>query len=136
MKKTKHQSVIQEKKAILIYDAACPVCSNAVRWIEENKIPGTFELLPCQSETLDTRFPLLDRAACMQAVHLVLPNGAVLQGEKTLPEILRRTRRYRILAILFRLPGSQTVSRFLYRWFAKQRYAISNLFHLSLPKNK
>lgn len=136
MRSAKQQVVLQQEKAVLVYDAACPVCANAVAWIAANEREGSFELLPCQSETLAARFPFLDRTDCMQAMHLVLPGNAVLQGDQALPEILKRSRRYRMLAFLFRLPGSRTLSRLLYRWFAEHRYAIAHLFRLSLPKNK
>jgi predicted DCC family thiol-disulfide oxidoreductase YuxK len=58
-------------------------------------------------------------------MHLVLPDGTILAGEQTLPEILRRSRRYRRAAVLFRLPGAGILSRFLYRAFARRRHRIS-----------
>jgi predicted DCC family thiol-disulfide oxidoreductase YuxK len=123
-----------KKKAALIYDGSCPICRSTVAWIEENEKEGSFELLPCQSETLNRRFPSVDRDACMRAMHLVLPDGTVLAGEKALPEIFKRLRRYRPAAVLFKLPGAETLGRVLYRWFADRRYRIARLFHLSGPK--
>jgi predicted DCC family thiol-disulfide oxidoreductase YuxK len=119
------------KKTVLIYDASCPVCSKTVKWIEGNEVKNSFEMLPCGSKILDARFPNVDRAACEQAIHLVLPDGAVLSGEKALPEIFKRLRRYRSAAILFKLPGAAIVSRILYRWFADRRYGISKFIHIS-----
>jgi predicted DCC family thiol-disulfide oxidoreductase YuxK len=122
------------KKTTLIYDSACPVCSRTVQWIGENEVENSFEMLPCRSEALDVRFPGMDRAACARAMQLVLPDGAVLSGEKALPEIFKRLRRYKSIAILFRLPGAAMLSRILYRWFADRRYRIADFFHISLPK--
>jgi predicted DCC family thiol-disulfide oxidoreductase YuxK len=107
-----------------------------VKWIEKKEEEDSFEMVPCRSETLDARFPSVDRAACMQAMHLVLPDGTVLRGEKALPEIFKRLKRYRPLAALFRLPGAELLSRVFYRWFAVRRYKIAGLFHSSLRKNK
>jgi predicted DCC family thiol-disulfide oxidoreductase YuxK len=58
-------------------------------------------------------------------MHLVLPDGTVLAGEKALPEIARRTRRFRRVAALFRIPGAGILSRFLYRAFADRRHRIA-----------
>jgi predicted DCC family thiol-disulfide oxidoreductase YuxK len=112
----------------LVYDADCPVCRAAADWVRRNAaVPDAFEYLPCRSEETHSRFPAIAEAACLQAVHLVLPDGAILAGEQALPEILRRTRRYRRVAVLFRLPGAGILSRILYRSFARHRQRISRL---------
>ena len=121
-------------KTALIYDASCPVCSKTVQWIAENEVKDSFEMLPCESDSLNVRFPAVDRAACRQAIHLVIPDGAVLSGEKALPEIFKRLRRYELIAVLFRLPGAALVSRIFYRWFADRRYRIAEFFHISSKK--
>ena len=113
----------------LVYDADCPVCRGAADWVRRNAAaPDAFEYLPCRSAETRSRFPAITEAACLQAMHLVLPGGTILAGEKALPEILRRTRRYRRAAVLFRLPGAGILSRILYRAFARRRHRISRLF--------
>ena len=112
--------------AVLVYDADCPVCRAAADWVRRNAaVPGAFEYLPCRSAETRSRFPAIAEAACLQAMHLVLPDGTILAGERALPEILRRTRRYRLAALLFRLPGAGIVSRLLYRAFARRRHTFS-----------
>lgn len=111
---------------VLVYDADCPVCRAAADWVRRNEVvPGTFESLPCRSAETRSRFPTIAEAACLQAMHLVLPDGTILPGENALPEILRRTRRYRWAAVLFRLPGAGILARFLYRAFARRRHRIA-----------
>jgi len=111
---------------VLIYDAECPVCRNTVDWVRRNaSAPDAFEFLPCRSAEARDRFPRIEEAACLQAVHLVLPDGRVLAGERAFPEILCRLPRYRRAAALFRLPGAGILSRALYRRFAAHRYALS-----------
>ena len=113
----------------LVYDADCPVCRAAVDWVRRNAaLPDAFEYLPCRSEETRSRFPAVTESACLQAMHLVLHDGSILVGEQALPEIVRRTRRYRRAAILFRLPGAGLLSRLLYRAFARRRHRISRLF--------
>jgi predicted DCC family thiol-disulfide oxidoreductase YuxK len=113
----------------LVYDADCPVCRAAADWVLRNSLDrDTFEYLPCRSAETRSRFPAIAEAACLQAMHLVLQDGTILAGEKALPEILRRTRRYRRAAVLFRIPGAGILSRILYRAFARRRHRISRLF--------
>ncbi len=113
-------------KAVIIYDGTCPVCSGTVKWIGENEIESSFEMLPCQSNDLAKHFPHLQRSECMKAMHLVLPDGTIVAGEQALPEILKRLRRYRFAALFFKLPGAGIVSRIIYRWFADRRYRIAS----------
>ncbi len=128
------QNVTQNKQkgATLIFDGSCPICASTVKWIGENEREGAFEMMPCQSDAMTSRFPEIERAACMQAMQLVLPDGKVLSGEKALPEIFTRLKRYRFAAVLFKLPGAATLSRMVYRWFADRRYRIAAILsHLT-----
>jgi predicted DCC family thiol-disulfide oxidoreductase YuxK len=120
-------------KAVLIFDGECPVCVKAVEWIRARSFPDAFEFLSCHSDTLASRFPSIDKTACLQAMHLVLPDGTVRAGERAAPEILRRLRNYRWCASLFGLPGIGLLSGAFYRWFAKRRHLASRLL---LPGSK
>jgi len=117
-----------KRRATLIYDGTCPICSGTVEWIEKNEQEGAFEMVPCQSDSLGSRYPDIDFEECMRAMQLALPDGHVLVGEQALPEIFKRLRRYRAAALAFKLPGAETLSRILYRWFARRRYSIARVF--------
>jgi len=112
---------------ILFYDGECPVCRSAVDWIRARSDPEAFEFFSCHSEDLPRRFPLVTKSACLEAMHLILPDGRVLAGEQAAPEIFSRLWRWRWAAVLFRLPGAQIPSRVLYRWFAGKRHRFSRL---------
>lgn len=111
--------------ATIVFDGTCPICAGTVKWIDENGFEGSFEMLPCQAASVSERFPAIERAECMRAMQLVLPDGTVLAGEKALPEIVERLRAYRVFAPLFRMPGAGALSRIAYRWFAERRYRIA-----------
>jgi len=120
------------EQATLIFDGSCPICTGTVKWIRENELEDAFEMLPCQSDDMPSRFPGVERAACMNAMHVVLPDGTVLVGEKALPEVVARLRRYWFAASLFKLPGAMAFSRVAYRWFADRRYRIAHMLaHLA-----
>ena len=114
-------------RAVLIYDGECPVCRKAVAWITENMRRGAFETIPCRSGEARKKFPFIEQAVCMKAMQLILPDGEVLSGEKALPEIVKRLKRYSPAAALFDLPGAEILARSFYRWFADNRYHIANL---------
>ena len=117
---------------VLIYDSTCPICSGATRWIQDNAINGSFDLMPCQSLQESVQYAGIKRKDCMQSMHLILPDGTVLAGEQALPEIITRLRKYHIAGGLFKLPGVMTLSRIAYRWFASRRYRIAvMLLHLT-----
>ncbi len=113
----------------MIYDGECAICRGAADRVRRSAMPDAFEYLSCHSEELPRRFPAVAREACLQAMHLVLPDGTVLVGEKAIPEILSRLkgRHYRWAAALFRLPGADILSRAFYRWFAGRRHRIARL---------
>lgn len=119
----------KSEKAVLIYDGSCPICSSTVAWIKEHEQKEAFEMLPCRSEHRKNRYASINEADCMQAMQLVLPGGKVLAGEKALPEIFRRLKRYRAAAGLFKLPGSNMIARAFYRWFARSRYRIAKILY-------
>ncbi len=113
-------------QAVLVYDGSCPICTGAKGWIERRAIPGAFEFLACQSPDRARRFPALPEAACLEAMQLVLPGGTILAGDRAIPEILARLRRWRWLAAVFRLPGVTRLAPRVYAWVARHRYAISH----------
>jgi predicted DCC family thiol-disulfide oxidoreductase YuxK len=117
----------KEERLVLIYDEDCPICRKAAHWVERNKRGDVLELLPCQAEAVRNRFAFMEKSICMKAMQLVLPNGKVLSGEKTLREIINRLKRYRWAAWFFRLPGSGILSHAFYRWFAGRRYHLSRI---------
>jgi len=129
----KKQGVHREiERAVLIYDGKCPVCAATVKWIRENEISDSFEMISCQSDQRRSQHPEVNRADCMQAMHLVLPDGTVLIGERALPDILARVKVYRFAAPLLKLPGTAIISRVAYRWFAERRYRIASILsHLA-----
>lgn len=88
---------------------------------------NAFEISPCQAPEVKKRFPMIEQAACMKAMHLVLPDGTLRSGAQAIPEIVKRLKRFSSLAGLFQLPGAEVMARALYRWFAARRYHVSEL---------
>ncbi len=116
----------QMKSIVLIYDAECSLCCGYMNWIKSHAIDtDRFVFIACQSEERKSRFPDIIDEACLEALHLVTPDGRVLTGDKSLPEILGNLRYFRWLAIFFRIPVISLLSYFVHRRIANNRYIIS-----------
>ena len=114
------------KPTALIYDAKCSLCCGCMNWIKSHAMgTDTFEFIPCQSKELKARFPNIGEEACLESLHLVTPDGRILAGDKSLPEILCNLRYFRWLAIFFKIPVISLLFFIIYRWLANNRYIIS-----------
>jgi predicted DCC family thiol-disulfide oxidoreductase YuxK len=112
--------------ATLIYDAECAMCRASALWIMRRALSrGALEILPCRSGVTRQRFPQVSETACLTAMQLVLPDGAVLSGADAVPELLRRIRGWGWVADAFALPGIRPIGRRVYAWIARHRMRIS-----------
>ncbi|MFQ5685649.1 MAG: thiol-disulfide oxidoreductase DCC family protein [Candidatus Scalindua sp.] len=112
--------------AVLIYDEECSLCCGCMKWLKLHAIANdAFEIIPCRSKKRMSLFPGLNEQACLEKSHMVLPDGQILTGDETLPEILIRLRYFRWLAVLFRIPVIRLLSYAVYRLIANNRYIIS-----------
>jgi predicted DCC family thiol-disulfide oxidoreductase YuxK len=97
-----------------------------MRWLKLRAIGSdAFEFIPCQSKERMGLFPGLNEKECLEELYMVLPDGQIVTGDKSLPEILIRLRYFRRLAVLFRIPVIRLFSYAVYRLIANNRYIIS-----------
>src|SRR5262249_50038092 len=110
-------------RAVLIYDAECPMCRASALWLMRLALSrGTLEIMPCRAPLRASRFPQVSEDACLRAMQLVLPDGRVLAGADAVPELLRRIRG---LGSLFAVPMMRPLSRRVYGWIARNRMKLS-----------
>ncbi len=114
------------KPTVLIYDAKCSLCCGCMNWIKSRAMgTDTFEFIACQSEERKSRFPEIREEACLEVLHLVTPDGRILVGDKSLPDILCNLRYFRWLTTFFKIPIISSMSYFVHRRIANNRYIIS-----------
>lgn len=123
-------------RAVLVYDASCPICRKVMERVRESSDEDAFEFLPCGSEGALGRYPGIRTSDCLRAVHLVLPDGRVLSGAEAAPEIFARIPRYRRAATFLRLPGTRPLAALLYRVFARNRHWIGHLLFPDASRRK
>ncbi len=108
--------------ATLLYDGHCRLCragaARLLRWAR----PGSVELADFQAAGVLERFPGLSHAACMQAVHLVRPDGRALRGAEAVAGVLLTRPALCAWAWLYYLPGLRTLVDAGYGWVARNRY--------------
>ena len=118
--------MIDPSRAVLIYDAECPMCRASALWVMRLALSrGALEILPCRSPARAARYPQISETACLAAMQLALPDGRILAGADAVPELLRRIRGLRWLAAFFALPGMRPLARRVYGWIARNRMRIS-----------
>jgi len=102
------------------------MCRASALWLMRLSLSRhQLEILPCRSSVRAERFPQIAESACLTAMQLVMPDGAVLAGADAVPELLRRIRGLAWLATFFALPGMRPLARVVYGWIAKNRMRIS-----------
>lgn len=118
---------------VMIYDGACPICTQAAQWFAKRATRESVELLPCQDVSRSRRFPLITRQACMEAIYLVTPEGEVLAGARALGRLLALVPGWRWLGWFVSLPGVSRLAPYGYRWVAKRRYRLSAFLGAGCP---
>ncbi|MGQ3683693.1 MAG: thiol-disulfide oxidoreductase DCC family protein [Candidatus Loosdrechtia sp.] len=111
---------------IIIYDDSCCLCRGCIKWIELHALRrDIFEFLSCQSEERQNRFPEISEDACLQSLHVILPDRKIITGDMIVPEIVNRLRGFRWFSCLFKIPVIKVLFYEIYRWIAQNRYIIS-----------
>ncbi len=109
-------------RATLLYDGKCRLCRAGAARLESWAAPGSLELADFQAEGVLQRFPGLTHAACMQAVHLVRPDGRVQRGAEAVAGVLLTRPVLCGWARLYYLPGLRALVDAAYAWIARNRY--------------
>ncbi len=90
---------VRPRGLTVLYDARCPVCRRARRWVERQRHLVPIRFLAAGSAAARQRFPALDVAATLDDVTVVTDGGAVVRGEQAWIAVLWAVRRTRPLAI-------------------------------------
>src|SRR5437764_3617124 len=67
-------------KYVVLYDGHCKFCAGQMKHLLALARPGVVEGMSFQDPGVLDRFPGLTHDACMQAMHLVTPDGQVYHG--------------------------------------------------------
>lgn len=112
-------------RPVVLYDGHCRFCSAQMRNLLRLARPGAIEGVDFQAEGVLERFEGLSFEECMEAMHLVQPNGRVFRGMEAAVRAVLTRPILGAVAWLYYLPGIRQALDALYRWIAKRRYAIA-----------
>lgn len=83
----------------VLYDANCPVCRQAWRWVETHRQLVQVRFIAAGSPHATRRFPGLDVGSTLDAVTVVTDDGAVFRGERAWFTVLWAVAATRTLAV-------------------------------------
>jgi predicted DCC family thiol-disulfide oxidoreductase YuxK len=114
------------QKLTLFYDGACPLCQAEILFLSGRNQAGLLEFIDIHSDKYD---PLLVGVSCEEALAAMYgqyADGKLIQGAAVFPEAYRRAN-LPFLAWLFSRKVLQPFLQLAYRFFAKNRHAISRV---------
>jgi len=119
-----------------IYDGYCVICNTTRRVVRALDWFGRVEFLDLhQQEAMQSRFPQLNHEQTMGEIHVIDPSGRIFAGFYGTRRMFRAMPLTLPLWAILRLPiiGDWVGVR-MYRFIAKNRYAINRLFGVDLEK--
>lgn len=109
---------------VLLYDGECGYCRDWADRLRRMDPDHSIVLLAAAERDSLPGVPFIEAAALDRAIHLVLPDGRVVQGADAVVTVLRRLPRWRWVAGVFRIPGVRPLANRAYQWIAARRHRL------------
>lgn len=117
----------QLEKLTLFYDGACPLCQAEILFLSGRNKAGLLDFIDINSKRFDSDKIGISCEAALAAMYGQFASGTLIHGVPVFSEAYRRAN-LPALAWLFSRGMLQPALRVGYRFFAKNRHAISSLF--------
>jgi len=114
------------EKLTLFYDAACPLCQAEILFLSRRNQAGLLDFVDINSERFDSTKIGISCDQALAAMYGQYGNGELIQGVTVFSEAYRRAD-LPFLAWIFSRKSLQAILQVAYRFFAKNRHAISRL---------
>ena len=114
------------EKLTLFYDGACPLCQAEILFLSRRNQAGLLDFVDINSERFDAAKIGISCDQALAAMYGQYHNGALIQGVTVFSEAYRRAD-LPFLAWIFSRKPLQAILQVAYRFFAKNRHAISRL---------
>ena len=115
------------EKLTLFYDAACPLCRAEILFLSRRNQAGLLDFVDINSERFDSAKIGISCDQALAAMYGQYASGGLIEGVAVFPEAYRRAN-LPFLAWIFSRKSLQGTLQVGYRFFAKNRHAISRLF--------
>ena len=114
------------EKLTLFYDGACPLCQAEILFLSRRNQAGLLDFVDINSERFDSAKIGISCDQALAAMYGQYGNGELIQGVTVFSEAYRRAD-LPFLAWIFSRKSLQGTLQAAYRFFAKNRHAISRL---------
>ena len=114
------------EKLTLFYDGACPLCQAEILFLARRNRAGLLDFVDINSERFDSTKIGISCDQALAAMYGQYHNGVLIQGVTVFSEAYRRAD-LPFLAWVFSRKSLQAILQLAYRFFAKNRHAISRL---------
>jgi glyoxylase-like metal-dependent hydrolase (beta-lactamase superfamily II)/predicted DCC family thiol-disulfide oxidoreductase YuxK len=110
-------------RAIVFYDDQCEICQASVSWLRLLDSSGSTEIVGLNQERLAAYRLTID--ACSEQLHIVNQDGQILIGWRAVAYLARLFPVTWIVGTLGAIPPFSWAADALYRWVARNRFALS-----------
>jgi predicted DCC family thiol-disulfide oxidoreductase YuxK len=116
----------QLEKLTLYYDGACPLCQAEILFLSGRNKANLLEFIDINSELFEPERVGITCDAALAAMYGQYASGILIQGASVFSEAYRRAE-LPVLAWLFSRKTLQPLLQLGYKFFAKNRHAVSRL---------
>jgi predicted DCC family thiol-disulfide oxidoreductase YuxK len=107
---------------VLLYDGSCQFCTAQSRNLVALARRGVIDAVDFQQPGVLARFPGISHEACMQAMHLVTPEGLIYKGFEAAVRAVATRPILGWIAYAYYVPGFRQIIDRLYAFIARRRY--------------
>lgn len=115
------------EKLTLFYDGTCPLCQAEILFLSGRNQQGLLDFVDIHSEFFEPEKVGVSCEAALAAMYGQFASGTLIEGVAVFPEAYRRANLPQ-LAWVFSRKSLQPFWKMGYRFFAKNRHAISAIF--------
>lgn len=117
-----------------LFDGYCVICQSTRRIVKTLDWLNRVEFLDLHdTQQVQARYPGMDYNAMMGEIHVITPDKEVYAGFKATRRMLRELPLGFPIWLLLQLPGMDKIGVRVYRWIARNRYAVNRFFGAALP---
>lgn len=109
---------------VILYDGHCKFCTAQTKNLLSLARQGAVVAVDFQQPGVLDRYPGITLEACMEAMHLVTPNGQVYRGFEAAVQVVATRPVLGWMTCLYYLPGLRQLCDALYRLIARNRYRL------------
>lgn len=115
---------MSEPRYVVLYDGQCKFCIAQTRNLVALARRDALELVDFQQPGVLDRYPSITYDACMQAMHLITPEGQIYKGFEAAVHAVATRPLLGKLAYVYYLPGLRQLCDLAYRLIANYRYRL------------